>query len=78
MPASEERMCLDVTTINQNKHNLIKGNLIIWDYHGGPNQHFYFKKVGEDLYILINSATGHVIEVADCSRLNNEKLVVSP
>lgn len=36
-------MSLDVTTIDDGDE-LIKGNIIIWDYHGGPNQQFYFKK----------------------------------
>jgi hypothetical protein len=35
-------MAFDVTTIDNEK--LTKGNIIVWDYHGGPNQHFYLKQ----------------------------------
>jgi hypothetical protein len=56
-------MALDVTTIYNEK--LTKGNLIIWDYHGGPNQHFYFRRVFPNLnyFYIINASTGFVIEV---------------
>lgn len=44
MPAEEDKMALDVTTIDDGK-DLIKGNMIVWEYHGGPNQQFYFKRL---------------------------------
>jgi hypothetical protein len=37
-------MTIDVTTLNEDKH-LIRGNTIIWNYHGGPNQLFYIQKI---------------------------------
>lgn len=46
MPAEEEKMSLDVTTIDNGK-DLVKGDVIIWEYHGGPNQQFYFKRHGD-------------------------------
>ncbi len=63
IPAEQEKMALDVTTIENDK--LTKGNLIIWDYHGGPNQHFYFKRAfqGLDFFYIINASTGFVVEV---------------
>lgn len=37
-------MALDVTAKDNLEKGLIKGNLIIWDYHGGPNQQFYIHR----------------------------------
>ena len=45
MPAEDDKKVLDVTALDDDK-KLIQGNLIIWEYHGGPNQHFYIHKVG--------------------------------
>ncbi len=37
-------MALDVTAKDDLNKGLIRGNLIIWDYHGGPNQQFYIHR----------------------------------
>lgn len=66
MPAEEPRLCVDVTTVD--KDDLVKGNIIIWDYHGGPNQNFYFHKVREGTYVIINAATGFAIEAPPAGR----------
>lgn len=65
MPAEEDRMALDVTTQDNPDKGLVKNNIIIWDYHGGPNQHFYFKKIANQpqCYYIINSSTGFTLEV---------------
>ena len=62
-------MALDVTTIDDGK-DLIKGNMIIWEYHGGPNQQFYFKRVQNERnkFEIINVATGFSIEVPNSSK----------
>lgn len=53
-------MAIDVTTTDT--EDLTKGNIIIWDYHGGPNQHFYLKKArGINEYYIINASTGFVL-----------------
>lgn len=70
-------MALDVTTTDTK--DLIKGNIILWDYHGGPNQHFFLKKAkNPDLYYIINASTGFVLEVPDGSRADDVQLIMSP
>lgn len=44
IPVLDEKKALDVCTTNNSDKNLKKNNLIIWDYHGGPNQQFYIKE----------------------------------
>lgn len=57
-------MALDVTSIDKPDDDLVKGNMIIWDYHGGPNQHFYFQKTpNPGYYYIINASTGFVLDV---------------
>ena len=79
MPAEEDKMALDVTTIDDGK-DLIKGNMIIWEYHGGPNQQFYFKRVEnqKDKFFIINVATGFSLEVADASMKNEAQIMSNP
>lgn len=48
IPAEQYKMALDVTTLDSEKKHLTKGNIIIWDYHGGPNQHFYFQRTKDN------------------------------
>jgi len=59
-------MALDVTTIDDEDKKLIRGQIIVWDYHGGPNQHFYIKllsKVNDVMTCaIINASTGFVLE----------------
>ena len=47
-PAEEDKLALDVKTKDGEDAEDEKGNLILYDYHGGPNQNFYLKKVGEN------------------------------
>lgn len=68
-------MALDVTSKDNLEKGLVRGNLIIWDYHGGPNQQFYIHRlpknqqsfnyqntgVENDEFILINASTGFVV-----------------
>lgn len=68
-------MALDVTSKDNLEKGLVRGNLIIWDYHGGPNQQFYIHRlpknqqnfnyqntgVSNDEFILINASTGFVV-----------------
>ena len=44
IPVLDEKKSLDVTTINDSDKKLKKNNLIVWDFHGGPNQLFYIKE----------------------------------
>ena len=69
----DEKKALDVTTTNDEKKKLKKNNLIIWDYHGGPNQQFYIKlydksKSNEKLYYIINVSKGWTVEVPDSNK----------
>lgn len=70
-------MALDVTSKDDLMKGLVRGNLIIWDYHGGPNQQFYIHKcpknpnqpnyysqntkIEDEEFILINASTGFVV-----------------
>ena len=57
-----EKKCLDVTTVNNEKKNLKKNNLIIWDYHGGPNQQYYIKEGdSKDRYYIVNVSKGFTV-----------------
>lgn len=67
MPAEEDKLALDVTTIDDGD-KLVKGNIIIWEYHGGPNQQFYFKRVGDNKFQIISAATGFGLEVPNESQ----------
>jgi hypothetical protein len=62
IPGVDEKMALDVTAKDNLDKGYVKGNLIIWDYHGGPNQQFYIHRCdNSDEFILINAATGFVV-----------------
>ncbi len=41
-------MALDVTAKDNLDKGLVRGNLIIWDYHGGPNQQFYIHRCAKN------------------------------
>ena len=66
-------MSLDVTTLDDVDKGLEKNTLIIWDYHGGPNQRFYLSKTKEipipgttktrKFFNIINSSTGYTLNV---------------
>lgn len=61
MPTSKLKMTLDVTTIDQDD-KYVKGNVIIYDYHGGPNQSFYFKRINNNnQYYIISVSTGFAL-----------------
>ena len=55
-----------------------KGNITIWDYHGGPNQHFYIKKAYGDKYHIFSVATGFTLEVPDSSKDNEIQVHTNP
>ena len=61
MPAEEDKKSLDVTTVDDPKKELKKNNIIIWEYHGGPNQQFYIKETSPNKYAIINVATGFTL-----------------
>lgn len=61
-------MALDVTTIDDREQHLSQGNIIVWDYHGGPNQQFYIKKQKEGLYKILNVATNFTLAVPNNSK----------
>lgn len=48
--------------MNDEKKNFKKNNLIIWDYHGGPNQHFYINKENDGKCFIINIARGFAVK----------------
>lgn len=43
IPYMDEKMVLDVTGSNDRINGYKKNNMIIYNYHGGPNQLFYIK-----------------------------------
>ena len=65
IPYLDDKMALDVTTVNQESKKLKKNNLIIWDYHGGPNQLFFFKKTKDGRFYIINCSKGFTVEVPE-------------
>lgn len=61
IPYLDEKMVLDVTSANDRINGYKKNNMIIYDYHGGPNQLFYIKEVSPEVYYLINLARGYAV-----------------
>lgn len=51
--------------------------MIIWDYHGGPNQLFYFKKTGSKYYI-INVAKAFTVEPPESTTEDGIQLIANP
>ena len=83
IPYLDEKKALDVTTTNDEKRKLKKNNLIIWDYHGGPNQQFYIKSYdkgssNEKLYYIINVSKGWTVEVPDSNKKEGTKILANP
>lgn len=59
----DEKKVLDVTSTNDWINGYKKNDLIIYDYHGGPNQLFYIKEAYPEVYYLMNLARGYVIRL---------------
>lgn len=59
----DEKKALDVTSVNDSKKGFKKNNMIIWDYHGGPNQMFYVKEERDGKCYLINIAKGFAVKI---------------
>lgn len=71
-------MAFDVTTIDDEKKGYQQGDIIIWNYYGGPNQQFYFKKISRNKYNIINVATNFYLEVQGCSTEPNAIIESTP
>lgn len=41
IPLNDEKKALDIVSTNDRLRGLVKNNVTIWDYHGGPNQLFH-------------------------------------
>ena len=65
IPYLDDKMALDVASITHESKKLKKNNLIIWTYHGGPNQLFFFKKTKDGRFYIINSSKGFTVEVPE-------------
>jgi len=71
-------MALDVASITDEKKKLRKGTMIIWTYHGGPNQQFYILPCGGKKVRIINAASGYSLEVPNNSSQDGAHLSVNP
>ena len=69
---------LDVTSETDEKKKYKKGRLIIWEYHGGPNQQFYIMSCGNKKVRIINAATGYSIEVPNNNTKDGSYTHVNP
>lgn len=65
IPWWEEKKGLDVCSTDNPKKKLKKNNLIIWDYHGGPNQLWHFVEKGQGQFIIVNISRGFVVKLSD-------------
>jgi hypothetical protein len=74
----DEKMALDVTSINDASKKLKKNNLIIWSYHGGPNQMFYIKEKQNKKYNIINVSKGFTMEIPNSSGKDGVQVHVNP
>ena len=61
LPCVDTSKALDVTSISDPKKKLRKGTMIIWEYHGGPNQQFYILAGKNGKVRIINAASGYSI-----------------
>lgn len=52
-----------------------RNQLIIWNYHGGPNQQFYFTKRNNHQYYIINVSKGFTIEIPN--HVSKQKYVIA-
>lgn len=75
-------MTMDVATQNQESNKLTRGNVIIWDYHGGPNQLFYIRQsLKKGAYYLVSLSTGFLVSALnqkDTYRKSIEPISVNP
>lgn len=62
-------MTLDVTAKDDFNKGLIRGNLIIWDYHGGPNQQFYIHRCSKS-----NNQQGY--NFAQKTKISDEEFIL--
>jgi hypothetical protein len=69
---------LDVTSVTDEKKKLRKGTMIIWLYHGGPNQQFYIQSCGGKKVRIINAASGYSLEVPNNSSQDGVQLATNP
>ena len=59
----DRTMALDVTSVTNEGKDLEKGNLILWEYHGGPNQQYYIVPATGNKVRIYNAASGYPIKV---------------
>lgn len=78
LSCNDTSMALDVTSVTDEKKKLRKGTMIIWTYHGGPNQQFYLLPVGNKKVRIINAASGYSLEVPNNSSQDGAHLSVNP
>jgi hypothetical protein len=78
IPCLDEKKALDVTSVNDQKRGLKKNNLIIWEYHGGPNQMFYVKADVDGQCVIVNNAKGFAVKVPDSLPNEDTPMVVGP
>lgn len=53
-----QKYCLDASGDSSNR-----GKLILYTYHGGPNQHFKLQQNSNGYYLIVNCQTGGALEV---------------
>ena len=67
IPYLAERKVLESTSTNDFINGLKKNNMVVNNYHGGPNQLFYIKEAGPSTYYLVNVAKGFVVRLPNHS-----------
>lgn len=77
IPYLDEKKALDVCSITDTKRNYKKNSMMIWDYHGGPNQLFYIKRDYNGYYI-INVARGFAVQPPAVTVDKNETMIARP
>ena len=78
IPLLDEKKALDVTTVNDSDKKLKKNTLIIWDYHGGPNQQFYIKEEKNKKCYIVNVSKGFTMEVPESNGKDGVQILVNP
>lgn len=69
---------MDVTSLTDEGKKLKKGQIIIWEYHGGPNQQFYIMPCGNKKVRIINAASGYSLQIPNNSTKDGSYTHVNP
>lgn len=78
IPYVDEKKALDVCSSEDKKKGLKKNNLIIWDYHAGPNQLWHFLEQSSGQFLIINISRGFVVKISEYEKDPDAPVMANP